>query len=321
MRIIVALSFLFFQFIYSFKKERYEQYGIKLFSSMQSYLPFTGKTITNADKSISLTFFNFRLITPILSKITYEYEETKPLYFSANNVIYTFVTDIHARVGNFGDPIEITDFLFQLTCEKLDFYNDNKIKTNLTSKNCPNLFYSKANALGSLNSFKFFSQNEEENSTMLNFFNTIVEDKTITFIEKYNLIHIDADYIFTKLSDRFKKLTLNKLIEDYFIKTMSLTSKDLREPKYISLDNKLVIDSPVFNFQIIYNSNQTENVEADFEIHASSFTMTHKQYEFGEVDYDLSGTYIPETVLRELFEKFFVAQFGQIFTDYFMELN
>ena len=96
-------------------------------------------------------------------------------------------------------------------------YNDNKIKTNLTSKNCPNLFYSKANALGSLNSFKFFSQNEEENSTMLNFFNTIVEDKTITFIEKYNLIHIDADYIFTKLSDRFKKLTLNKLIEDYFI--------------------------------------------------------------------------------------------------------
>ena len=288
---------------------------------MQSYLPFTGKTITNADESISLTFFNFRLITPILSKITYEYEETKPLYFSANNVIYTFVTDIHARVGNFGDPIEITDFLFQLTCEKLDFYNDNKIKTNLTSKNCPNLFYSKANALGSLNSFKFFSQNEEENSTMLNFFNTIVEDKTITFIEKYNLIHIDADYIFTKLSDRFKKLTLNKLIEDYFIKTMSLTSKDLREPKYISLDNKLVIDSPVFNFQIIYNSNQTENVEADFEIHASSFTMTHKQYEFGEVDYDLSGTYIPETVLRELFEKFFVAQFGQIFTDYFMELN
>ena len=139
--------------------------------------------------------------------------------------------------------------------------------------------------------------------------------------EKYNLIHIDADYIFTKLSERFKKLTLNKLIEDYFIKTMSLTSKDLREPKYISLDNKLVIDSPVFNFQIIYNSNQTENVEADFEIHASSFTMTHKQYEFGEVDYDLSGTYIPETVLRELFEKFFVAQFGQIFTDYFMELN
>ena len=200
-------------------------------------------------------------------------------------------------------------------------YNDNKIKTNLTSKNCPNLFYSKANALGSLNSFKFFSQNEEENSTMLNFFNTIVEDKTITFIEKYNLIHIDADYIFTKLSDRFKKLTLNKLIEDYFIKTMSLTSKDLREPKYISLDNKLVIDSPVFNFRIVYHSIQVENVEADFEIHASSFTMTHKQYEFGKVDYDLSGTYIPETVLRDLFENIFVDQFGQIFTDYFMELN
>lgn len=321
MRIIVALSILFLQSIYSFKKERYEQYGTKLFSSMQSYLPFAEKNITNADKSIILKFSNFRLITPILSKITYDYEETKPLFFSANNVIYTFVTDITATVGNFGEPILITDFLFELTCNKINFKNDNKIKTNITSKNCPTLFYSQANALGSLNSFKFFSQNEKENSTMLNFFNAIVEDKAIAFIENYNLINIDAELLFNKLLEYFKKRSLNQQIEDYFIKTLSLDNMEFTKQEYNPLDNEVKIDSPSFIFSIIYDSNQAEDIPTSFEIHAVSFTMNHTKYEFGKVDYDLSGSYIPESVLKSLFEDTFVEQFQQFFVDYFKEFK
>ena len=78
---IIALflfTFIYVRSVDGFTKDRYEQLGVKLFELIQTQFYSSHLNIANQDEDITITLENIKLITPILSKITYDYDENKP---------------------------------------------------------------------------------------------------------------------------------------------------------------------------------------------------------------------------------------------------
>ena len=82
--IYLQLTFLAYSLCDS--QERYTQLGEKLFSSLQSFLSFERTSVISPDGLMELKLSNIRLITPILSKIKYEFNETDLTKFKARNI-------------------------------------------------------------------------------------------------------------------------------------------------------------------------------------------------------------------------------------------
>ena len=143
--IYLQLTFLAYSLCDS--QERYTQLGEKLFSSLQSFLSFERTSVISPDGLMELKLSNIRLITPILSKIKYEFNETDLTKFKARNAVFTFIADISSDIqkSNIG-TLNIPDFLFQLTCDYFEFTTQNKRVTILTEKECNDFYFSTDNA-------------------------------------------------------------------------------------------------------------------------------------------------------------------------------
>ena len=92
MNFILAFIFIYFNFSLCVKKERYQRLVTKTLGSIQTTFNDNSITLYNTNGDSLLRFYNLRLINPALSKMSYEYDETMPLYVTAKNVIITFVT-------------------------------------------------------------------------------------------------------------------------------------------------------------------------------------------------------------------------------------
>ena len=99
--VLICFCFIFLlPYSFQMKNERYEMFAKKLFSSVQSY--FGNVThVSDNNNIIMLSFTNVKLINPILSKISYTYNETRPFYFTAKNVIFTFVSDVYSTISTY----------------------------------------------------------------------------------------------------------------------------------------------------------------------------------------------------------------------------
>lgn len=309
-----------FRSSFQMKNERYEMFAKKLFSSVQSY--FGNVThVSDNNNVIMLSFTNLKLINPILSKISYTYDETRPFYFTAKNVIFTFVTDVYSTISTYTTKSMMIsmDLLFQITCDEVEFYNVNKMEATLSSTKCDKFFYSKSNYLGALKTYDFFTKSEDENSKMKVYYNKIIEQQLAVKLKQNNLIKVDSQIIFEDMVSFINSKTLDETYEEYIFH--NITVKPLLDLDGIIKKNNVVeYNNLNFYFMINYIYNG-ENYSQSATIKAPSVTISNTILDFhlDEVEYDDCDSYFDEEVCKFIFKTLYYKNLRKIFCDYFKE--
>lgn len=326
MKIIVLFFFVFIykRSVYGFTKDRYEQLGEKIFELAQKRFPSTSLIIANSDEDIKITLQNIKLIAPILSKIEYDYDENKPDTFSAKNVIFTLASSLYINIKHFSvsTPISKKDFLFQLTCESIDFHISNQTSASLDSVNCNNLFFSKINTFSSLNSFQFFTNNAETNRTITEFFSGLITERLNSILKgEMNLIAIDIATIFKEVQKFYNETEIQKSIASVYVYNISVIDYlVIDSSSNISLYN-IQTNNPSFTFRVDFESGGSNDTE-EFEITTPSFDATATNFNFKqrEADYNTCILYLDDGC-SELFEKYYIKKFKEIYCEYFKTVN
>ena len=321
------ISFIYLQLIllaYTLcdSQERYTQLGKKLFSSLQSFLSFEKTSVISPDGLMELKLSNIRLITPILSKITYEFNETDLTTFKARNAVFTFIADISSDIqkSNIG-TLNMPDFLFQLTCDYFEFTTQNKRVTSLTDKKCNDFYFSTDNALGKLKTFSFFSESIDTKNNLTNYFFDIIGRKIDdNLLQQYNLLSVDIDNIMIQLKEQYNGKIIDKTISDYIVHNLTLTHFTYNKAKLNPELNMITYDNSLFTFTIFFRMGESEiMIEGDFKI-APTLKISDKKVMFGIIEYRDCSPYLDSTVCRELFEDDFEVTFSKIHKEYFDNL-
>ena len=224
--VLICFCFIFLlPYSFQMKNERYEMFAKKLFSSVQSY--FGNVThVSDNNNIIMLSFTNVKLINPILSKISYTYNETRPFYFTTKNVIFTFVSDVYSTISTYNaKSILISmDLLFQITCDEVEFYNVDKMVATLNLAKCEKFFYSKSNYLGALKTYDFFTKNATLNSNLKTFYNNLIKEQLSVKLKQNNLIKVESQIIFDDMVSFLNTKILDETYEEYTFHTITVIS-------------------------------------------------------------------------------------------------
>ena len=318
--IYLQLTFLAYSLCDS--QERYTQLGEKLFSSLQSFLSFEKTSVISPDGLMELELSNIRLITPILSKIKYEFNETDLTKFKARNAVFTFIADISSDIqkSNIG-TLNIPDFLFQLTCDYFEFTTQNKRVTILTEKECNDFYFSTDNALGKLKTFSFFSESEDTKTKLTNYFYDIIGRKIDdNLLQQNNLLSVDIDNIMSQVKANYNGKIIDKTINDYVVHNLTMTHFTYDKLKLNSDLNMITYDNSLFTFTIFFRMADSEvMIEGDFKI-APTLKISAKRVMFGIIEYRDCSPYLDSSVCRELFEDDFEVTFSKIHKEYFDNL-
>lgn len=324
---IIALflfTFIYVRSVYGFTKDRYEQLGVQIFELIQTQFYSSHLNITNQDEDITIHLENIKLITPILSKITYDYDENKPDSFSAKNVIFTLVSSLFINIKHFSTstPITQNDFLFQLTCESIDFHISNQTSAELDKVNCNDLFFSKINSVSSLNSFKFFTNNADTNKTISEFFSNLISQKLNNILNvEMNLIWIDIATISKEVQKYYTDREILKSIGDIYIYKISVIKYEIVETRSYINQGTFHTGDPRITFQIeLENRGSKDTVE--FEINTPYFKANANNFDFvqSQADYNICILYLDDGC-PELFEKYYIEKYKEIYCEYFKSIN
>lgn len=321
------ISFIYLQLIfitYSLcdSQERYTRLGKQLFSSLQSFLSFEKTAVVSPDGEMALNMSNIRLITPVLSKINYEFNETEPSQVKAKNAVFTFVVDISSEIqkSNIG-TLNIPDFLFQLTCDSFEFSTKNKRVTELKNSQCNELYFSTDNALGKLKTFSFFSESNQTKEHLTNYFYDIISHKVDDNLQqKVNLINIDIENIMSQVSEYYKGIILDKKIENYIIHNMTMDQFTYSKMKVDTLTNMVTYEQSLFIFTIFFKMSDNDVlIEGDIKI-LPSLKISDRRVIYGIIDYRDCSPYLDASICSELFEGEFEETFNKIHKEYFDNL-
>ena len=319
--VLICFCFIFLlPYSFQMKNERYEMFAKKLFSSVQSY--FGNDThVSDNNNIIMLSFTNVKLINPILSKISYTYNETRPFYFTAKNVIFTFVSDVYSTISTYNaKSLMISmDLLFQITCDEVEFYNVDKMVATLNLAKCEKFFYSKSNYLGALKTYDFFTKNATLNSDLKTFYNNLIKEQLSVKLKQNNLIKVDSQIIFDDMVSFLNTKILDETYEEYTFH--SITVKPFTDLYgIIKKDNVVEYDGLSFDFIINYIYNGEDySQSAIIKTSTVRISNTILNFDFNHVEYDDCDSYFDEEVCKFIFKALYYKNLRKIFCDYFRE--
>lgn len=319
MKHLIICFFFLVNFSAQMKTERFEKFADTLFSSMQTFIGNVTHFKDPNDK-IMLTFTNLRLINPILKKISYTYNETRPFYFTANNIIFTFVTDVYNSFSTYitGSMMLSMDLLMQITCDEIEFYNVDNMVATLSSLKCQNFFYSKSNYLGSLRTYDFLTKNTTADNIMKTFYNNLLSEQIESNLKRVNLISADIPILFDDMMQFLKTKNFDEHIEDYIFHNLTVNQiLDLSFP--IGKDNSITFYNMEFDFDINYlykgeNYSQAARIKTTVKISNKVF-----DFDLKHVDYDDCDSYFDEEICKFIFTKLYYKNFRKVFCDYYKE--
>ena len=318
MNFILAFIFIYFNFSLCVKKERYQRLVTKILGSIQTTFNDNSITLYNTNGDSLLRFYNLRLINPALSKMSYEYDETMPLYVTAKNVIITFVNDVQGRFNKYhiGD-IDSTDYLVQLTCDSITFFINNKISSSLSTYNCSKVYYSQVNPISTLNSFSFFNNNDTALQLMNSYYSSSVERKIKKSLSQYNLITVDMEIVFEEFREFFKDRVLDIDVDDYLIRNITIVETPIKSKNSKIIDNKLCITFPDYAFNINYTLSNV-NYFGQFSVSGIDFNVSHTNISFDveHIDFMDCGLYSDPQVCQNIFEAVYVHYFKMFYCEY-----
>jgi hypothetical protein len=174
----------------------------------QSSLDYpSSTTLSSIHNYFHLTITNLRLISPLLSKLKFNYLSITPTstLLEVQSFIFTFVTDIEAEITYYFQDsekyiIELNDFFFQLNYPSIQFEIHNQTAITIVNYAKPTLFFSNATSIGSLKSFSFFNEDEANRNNLTAFFDDAVQYKLSSLLtHQTNLIEYDALMLFSHM--------------------------------------------------------------------------------------------------------------------------
>lgn len=323
MNFILLFLFIYINFALCLKNERYQRLITKILGSIQTTFKDNSITLYNTNKDTLLRFYNLRLINPVLSKISYEYDETMPLYATAKNVIITFVNDVQGRFNKYhiGD-IDSTDYLVQLTCDSITFFINNKILTSLSTYNCSKVFYSKVNPITTLHSFSFFNNNDDNLQLMNSYYSSSVERQIKHRLTQYNLITVDMEIVFEEFRDYFKDRIIDIDVDGYLIRNITIVDTLIKSKHTTLVNDTLIITSPEYAFDMNYTLSHTDYY-GKYSVTGIDFKVSHTKISFDveHIDFMDCGLYSDPQVCQNIFEAVYLHYFKMFYCEYFKDFQ
>ena len=88
------------------------------------------------------------------------------------------------------------------------------MKMNIETFSEPTLFFSNAHSIGTLKSFSFFNEDEENQNKLLHFFNEIIQNKYYNLLNSTNLIEYDMILLFTYMEQYYNQTEKDRVMSE-----------------------------------------------------------------------------------------------------------
>ena len=308
--------------ILSFSSTRYETIVKELFHSYQSNSLNLTTTISSQTSDVVLYFDNFKLISPILSLVEFEYSSTiNPLKFNANNDIFTYIVNVNAKVSK-NTVITYKDFLFQFSCKKMEFYIENKVKMTLKDIECKELFFSLDTSFGALKIFNFFNNNSDTNNHFIELFRSNIQEKANKWFTLYNLIYFDVQSIFNDMETYFSKKQIEYHYDNYTITNLTVVKHEYtdKDMKFDMNTNELLFKTLIIYFKFDYSYYESPFQKGEFDVTFSDWKISHKTFSKDEIrsEYSFFCEEHPELcngIVKDAYHTAFLQDFCEYFSD------
>jgi hypothetical protein len=258
---------------------------------------------------------NLRLISPVLSKITFSYPYPNfSSIIQASNIIFTFVSNINIDINDYIHENEkysftLDDFLFQLTYPYIEFNVDSKMKMNIETFSEPTLFFSNAHSIGTLKSFSFFNEDEENQHKLLHFFNEIVQNKYYSLLNSTNLIEYDMILLFTYMEQYYNQTEITDNL--YNMKNLTIKSHQYSKLSDVLHNATLILDW----LEIEMNVGTKDNKYITQYCRVNKFKIDNCIVEFNNLVCDPVKIKNPEEMFQQYYEKTFKEYHHQYFNE------
>ena len=212
-----------------FPENRYTEMILNISALTQTSTGLSDKIeLSSKHNYFTMLINNLRLISPVLSKITFSYPYPDfSSIIQTSNIIFTFVSNINVDINDYIHENEkysftLDDFLFQLTYPYIEFNVDSKMQMSIEAFSEPTLFFSNAHSIGTLKSFSFFNEDEENQNKLLHFFDEIVQNKYYSLLNSTNLIEYDMILLFSYMEQYYNQTEI--VNNPYNIKNLTVKS-------------------------------------------------------------------------------------------------
>lgn len=312
----------------SFPPNRYEYMIRNLSTLTQSTLNYSETTtLSSIHNYYNITITNLRLISPLLSKLQFNYlssssPPTISTLLQVQPFIFTFATDIQAKINYYFQEnekytLELNDFFFQLNYSSILFEIHNQTVLTITNYAKPTLFFSNATSIGTLKSFSFFNEYENNRNTLINFFDNAIQHKLSSLLtQTTNLIEYDALMLFSYMKQYYNNTPVTYNNTDIYtqINNITVESHDYTWKRF--KDNMNTIELQYVDIILLIGADEfSDYIEMKCKFH--HIILNHCKYEFNMEVIEMNPALIISEEAEDVFNEFYMKTFDVLFKEYF----
>ena len=315
----------------SFPPNRYEYMIRNLSTLTQSTLDYQKTTtLSSIHDYYNITITNLRLISPLLSKLQFNYlssSSSSPLTSTLLQVqpfIFTFATDIQANINYYFQEnekytLELNDFFFQLNYSSILFEIHNQTVLTIINYAKPTLFFSNATSIGTLKSFSFFNEDENNRNTLIDFFDNAIQRKLSSLLTRTtNLIEYDTLMLFSYMKQYYNNTPVTYNNTDIYTQINNITVQSHDYTWKTFKDNMNTIELQFVDIMLLVGADEFKDyIEMKCKFH--HIILNHCKYEFNieviEVNPAIMVSEEPEIIFNEFYIKTFDVFFKEYFND------
>ena len=311
----------------SFPPNRYE-YMIRNISTLtQSTLDYpTSTTLSSVHNYFDLTINNLRLISPVLSKLKFNYisSNATSTLLQVQTFLFTFVTDIKADINyymqeNENYALRLNDFYFQLNYSSILFEIRNQIRLSIVEYVKPTLFFSNATSIGALKSFSFFNDDDANRNKLIDFFDQAIQHKLSSLLtQQTNLIEYDVLLLFSYMEQYYNYTPVSYNLTDILTTVTNVTVQSHHYVKKSFLNDMSTIELSFVDISMLLGADEfSEYIEVSCKLR--SVVMNPCEYAFNVEVIEFNPPISVMEDYESIFKEFYVKTFDVFFREYFNE--
>ena len=325
---LIITFFIFLPLSYeSFPPNRYEHMIRNLSTLTQSTLDYpTSTTLSSIHNYFNLTITNLRLISPLLSRLKFNYisSNATSTLLQVQSFLFTFVTDIKTDINYYFQDnekytFELKDFLFQLNYSSILFEIHNQTLLNIIDYAKPTLFFSNATSIGSLKSFSFFNEDEDNRNKLIAFFDNAIQHKLSSLLtQQTNLIEYDVLMLFSYMEQYYNHTPVTYNNTDIYTKVNNITVQSHYYIWKSFKDDMNTIDLSFVDIILLVGVDDfREYIEMKCKLR--NVLMNHCKYKFNMETIEFNPPVIISEDFEDIFKEFYMKTFDVFFKEYFNE--